>query len=162
MTSPSLYRGFSMIEILVTIVLICIGLLGIAAMQVRTITYTQDLVQRNNAVMLADELLEILRADSANLADYYKAAGDDFPSAPANCTPLPKTATQRLGCWAAHAQATLPDAKSLVTSNFHIIKQGSATEVKLAWRVKAGECLDDSGYAGADNTICHYTIKTEI
>ena len=56
-------RGFSMIEVLVTILLICIGVLGLVALQGRTITYTQDSALRNAAAMLADDLQEMMRAD---------------------------------------------------------------------------------------------------
>ncbi|MCR3769086.1 type IV pilus modification protein PilV, partial [Pseudomonas aeruginosa] len=45
--------GFSMIEVLVALVLISIGVLGMVAMQGRTIQYTQESVQRNAAAMLA-------------------------------------------------------------------------------------------------------------
>ena len=49
---PSAEAGFSMIEVLVTILLICIGVLGLVALQGRTITYTQDSALRNAAAML--------------------------------------------------------------------------------------------------------------
>ncbi|KUJ92033.1 MAG: type 4 fimbrial biogenesis protein PilV, partial [Pseudomonas sp. 63_8] len=42
-------RGFSMIEVLVTVLLICIGVLGLVALQGRTIAYTQDSAYRNAA-----------------------------------------------------------------------------------------------------------------
>lgn len=75
-------RGFSMIEVLVTLVLISIGVLGMVAMQAKGITYTQDSVVRNQAALLADELMEILRSDRQTIldvkgvptstSDYYK------------------------------------------------------------------------------------------
>lgn len=161
-----------MIEVLVTIVLISIGVLGMVAMQARTIAYTQDSVQRNTAAVLADDLLEMLRADTAKVlnangiprttSDYYKADGSSFPAKPNSCSPLPSAASQRLGCWAARVQDTLPDAANLMASNFHVAKAGSAIEIKLAWRVKKGECLDVSANAGNDDTICHYIIRAEI
>lgn len=83
--------GFSMIEVLVALVLISIGVLGMVAMQGRTIQYTQESVQRNAAAMLASDLMEIMRADPdavlnlrAQLREdsvYYKAKGSDFPAA---------------------------------------------------------------------------------
>lgn len=75
--------GFSMIEVLVTLVLISIGVLGMVALQARTIQYTQDAVQRNTAAMLANDLVELMRAMPEGLADFYNAAGTTFPDLPA-------------------------------------------------------------------------------
>lgn len=169
-----------MIEVLVTIMLICIGVLGMVAMQGRTIAYTQDSVQRNMAAMLADDLMEMMRADSsmvsttglpASSSGYYKADGASFPSAPSTCTPLPDSAVKRLGCWAERAKAALPDATSLLSSDFHVCRSatpgacantGSAVEIQLAWRVKDGECMDANAGTNDDKTICHYRLRAEL
>jgi type IV pilus assembly protein PilV len=171
--------GFSMIEVLVTVVLICIGVLGMVAMQGRTIAYTQDSVQRNTAAMLADDLMEMMRADSsvvsttglpASSSGYYKAAGATFPSAATTCAPLPSSAAQRLGCWAERAKAALPDATNLLSSDFHVCRSatpgvcasGSTIEIQLAWRVRDGECMDANAGANDDKTICHYRLRAEL
>ena len=168
-------RGFSMIEVLVTIVLICIGVLGLVALQGRTIAYTQDSVLRNAAAMLADDLQEILRADLDKVianglplssSDYYKAPDDDFPDPADDCSSLGNaTPKQRLGCWAEKVKANLPGAEALMDSAFHICRSqdggcaaaGSTIEIQLAWAVKSGECLDDS-----ENEYCTYTVRAEF
>lgn len=179
MTSLRRIRGFSMIEVLVTLVLISIGVLGMVAMQAKGIAYTQDSVVRNKAAMLADELMEILRSDRQVLldvkgvpsssSDYYKAAGTDFPDAPAVCNPLPVTAKDRLGCWAAKISEALPDSATLLKSDFYVCRtdgstacaaKGSAIEIQVAWRVKDGECLEAT--PGPDPTICHYHLRAEL
>lgn len=174
-------RGFSMIEVLVTMVLICIGVLGMVALQGRTISYTQDSVQRNTAAMLADDVVELMRADLGKVltdglpngdSDYLKAAGSDFPDAPDDCSSLATlSASQRLGCWADSAKA-LPGAAALMNEEFHICRaasssgpddssgcssSGSTIEVRVAWSVKSGECLDGQG-----NDFCTYTIRVEL
>jgi len=169
-------RGFSMIEVLVTIVLICIGVLGMVALQGRTIAYTQDSVQRNTAAMLADDLLELMRADLDKVlsdglpkssSDYYKAKNAAFPDAPSDCGSLASlSASQRLGCWAEKVKASLPGAESLMDDEFHVCRTltsgscsgtGSTIEIQLAWAVKGGECLD-----GNDNEMCHYRVRVEL
>ncbi|OEO27169.1 type IV pilus modification protein PilV [Pseudomonas sp. J237] len=174
-------RGFSMIEVLVTLVLISIGVLGMVAMQAKGITYTQDSVVRNQAALLADELMEILRSDRQTIldvkgvpssaSDYYKKKGTAFPDAPASCNPLPASAEDRLGCWAAKAAQTLPDASALLTSDFYVCRtdgsavcpdKGAAIEIQLAWRVKENECMDANAKAGDDLTICHYHLRAEL
>jgi type IV pilus assembly protein PilV len=163
-------QGFSMVEVLVTLVLVCIGVLGMVAMQSRTIAYTQDAVQRNIAAMLADDLMELLRADLGNVlgsdgqpvssSNYYKATGADFPDAADDCSSLSGTnAAQRLGCWAERAKAALPGAESLMNDEFYISKTGSAIEIQLAWAVKSGECLDPDS---DDNEVCRYRLRAEL
>lgn len=172
-------RGFSLIEVLVALVVTCIGVLGMFSMQARTISYASDTTTRSTAAELADELLETMRADLYSTQDssatqllppatwgYYKADGASFPAAPSSCVSLASlTAAQRLGCWAKRVQQALPDASSLA-SEFHVCRtngsstcsgSGSAIEIQLAWRVKAGECLNPS--ATGDTTICRYVLR---
>lgn len=171
-------RGFSMIEVLVTIVLICIGVLGMVAMQGRTIAYTQDAVQRNTAAHLADDLLEMMRADlnevlevsggPSSTSSYFKAKSDDFPDAPDDCSSLAElNASQRLGCWASRVEASLPGADTLM-DEVHICRTlttgscsgtGSTIEIQLAWSVKGSECLDPSS---ENSDVCHYRVRVEL
>ena len=48
-------QGFSLIEVLVTIVLTTVGILGMVALQSKSIQYTQDAVNRNTAIALTNE-----------------------------------------------------------------------------------------------------------
>lgn len=171
--------GFSLIEVLVALLVTCVGVLGMLAMQTRTIGYAQDTLLRSNAAELADELMEMMRADIYSTQDgsaaqvvppaswgYYKAAGASFPAAPGSCASLSTlTASQRLACWAQRVNQALPGAADLA-SEFHVCRtngsstcsgSGSAIEIQLAWRVKAGECLDAS--ATGDDTICRYVLR---
>lgn len=173
--------GFSLVEVLVALLITCIGVLGMLAMQGRTISYAQDTVLRSHAAELADELMELMRTDLYSTQDgsaaqvlpppgwgYYKAANASFPSAPASCASLAAlTASQRLACWAQRVNQALPGASDLA-SEFYVCRtngntkcsnSGSAIEIQLAWRVKAGECLDAN--ASGDDTICRYVLREE-
>src|SRR5262245_36320021 len=98
--SASLRRnsGFSMIEVLISLLLICVGVLGMVALQGRAIPYTQDSQQRNNAAMLASDLMELIRSDAGHINSYVKNSGSDFPDAPDACVPIPDSPDGRLGC----------------------------------------------------------------
>jgi type IV pilus assembly protein PilV len=173
--------GFSLVEVLVALVITCIGALGMLSMQTRSIGYVQDTLQRSNAAELADELMEMMRTDLYSGQDssasqlvppsswgYYKADGSQFPAAPSSCQSLATlTQAQQLGCWAQRVQQALPDSTSLA-AQFHVCRTngssacsgtGSAIEIQLAWRVRAGECLDAN--ATGDNTICRYVLREE-
>jgi len=179
MNDISRQSGFSMIEVLVTFLLMTIGILGMVALQGKTIAYTNDSSQRNIAAMLADDLFELIRANpsavlsadgslKASSGNYYKAAGSDFPSAPSSCDTTPSTASQQLACWGQEAAELLPGASELLNSDFYVCRSaspgncgssGSAIEIQLAWKVKSGECLEET--PSEDTTICYYRLRSE-
>lgn len=170
--------GFSMIEVLVTLVLISIGVLGMVALQARTIQYTQDAVQRNTAAMLANDLVELMRAMPDGLDSFYKTASATFPDLPAaGCTPLPADAAGQLSCWAERAKSALPGASDLLNSEFYICRtttantcsgSGDAIEIQLAWQVRSGDCMapqvveDEENEDSDSQVVCHYRLRTQI
>lgn len=119
-------QGFSLIEVLVTIVLTTVGILGMVALQSRSIQYTQDSVNRNTAIALTNEFIEIMRANRdelfvnkppvepmysqlGNTSAFYKADGS-FDFLVADCATPAQTAKQQAGCWLQKARAQLPAA----------------------------------------------------
>ncbi|MGV8863799.1 MAG: type IV pilus modification protein PilV [Pseudomonas sp.] len=164
--------GFSMIEVLVSLLIIVIGVLGMVGLQSKAIPYTQDSVQRNTAIMLADDLLELIRSspDCSTSGSCQKLPGATFPSAPSSCSPTPASFNDRLGCWAAQAASALPGASNLLDSTFYICwsstpgdttttscGSGKELEIQLAWTVKtASDCMDPSN----SSTTCTYKIRT--
>ncbi|UVE18497.1 type IV pilus modification protein PilV [Pseudomonas sp. LS44] len=170
-------QGFSMVEVLITLLLVSIGVLGMVAMQSRTIQYTQDSIQRNAAAALANDLLELIRAQPAGLpasSGFYKAAAVAFPAVPtAGCGGTPQSPQEQLACWAQKAGKLLPGVTtSLLTSDFYVCRTtspgtcsanaGSAVEIQLAWKVKAGDCMDSSNSNDSTSTTCHYRLRSDI
>lgn len=81
--SGSAYRqgGFSMIEVLVTLLVFTIGLLGLAALQLNALQGTSDSAQRSQATAVLQDLAERMRANpQASAANY---------TANVNCNALP-------------------------------------------------------------------------
>lgn len=164
-------NGFSMIEVLITLLLISIGVLGMVALQGRTIGYTQDSIQRNAAANLANDLMEMIRiANPAGLpttSGFYKSAAAAFPSLPADgCGTTTTTASEQLACWSDRASRLLPGATDLLSSKFYVCISGtpgsctaggSAVEIQLAWTAKAGECLD-----GTQGSTCTYRLRADL
>lgn len=80
--------GFSMIEVLVTIVILVFGLLGLAGMQARMVTLEMESYQRSQALLLLNDMAARIEARvAANGANYVTATplgtGDVQPS---SCT----------------------------------------------------------------------------
>jgi type IV pilus assembly protein PilV len=68
MRSPRKYlQGATLVEILVAVIILSFGLLGIAAMQTRALQGNQSSLQRSQAIMLNNSLLDAMRIDKANM-----------------------------------------------------------------------------------------------
>jgi type IV pilus assembly protein PilV len=63
--SPDGQRGLSLVEVLVTLVLVSVGLLGIAGLQIASVQNTSSAAQRFEATLLAEDILERMRANRA-------------------------------------------------------------------------------------------------
>ncbi len=80
-------RGFSMIEVLVTLFILAFGLLGLAGLQARTATMEMESYQRSHALVLLNDMVARLEASAGtNAASYVTDAplGTD-DSQPSSC-----------------------------------------------------------------------------
>lgn len=170
--SLSKSRGFSLLEVLITILLITVGVLGMVAMQGRSIQYTNDSLHRTQAAILANEMIEIVRASPTFATDgdaFYFSA--ELPASDGDCREINGTSLMddQIACWGDKVRRLLPDANSdAVSSQFHLCRtevegglcgNGAAIEVQVAWRAAGGQCLMDS----EDNPdICTYRVRTQI
>lgn len=78
-THPSLAsaRGFTLVEVLVALVILSIGLLGIASLQLSSLRWNQGAAARSQATLLAYDIVDRMRANqkSATLGEYDQAWG---------------------------------------------------------------------------------------
>jgi len=81
--------GFTMLEVLIAILVIAIGTLGMAGLQVVTLKNTQSSHYRSIAVQLANDIAERMRGNmNGVLANSYNrtSVSVDYSTAVANCT----------------------------------------------------------------------------
>jgi type IV pilus assembly protein PilV len=183
-------KGFSLIEVLVALLLTTVGVLGMVALQGRGVQYTQDSLQRNVAVDLTNELIEIIRASPEEMFEktvpkeamnsdireasiFFKSAGADF-SDPASCVATasrtPQTAKEQRDCWASRTKSLLPGGSSVFVNESYICQssamgtcdsKGSIIEIRLAWQVRENSCPDTSESAPEDKSVCTYTVRVQ-
>lgn len=72
-------QGFSLLEVLIAVLILSFGLLGVAAMQVRTLQGTQSSNFRSNAAMLTQEIIDAMRANRVRATEYQIGMGSDIP-----------------------------------------------------------------------------------
>lgn len=80
----SCQRGVTMIEVLITVVILAIGLLGIAALQLTSKKSNFESVQRTTASMLAQGILEKMRANAGKVGEEAEAVAIYNPGQPLN------------------------------------------------------------------------------
>lgn len=68
--------GMTLIEVLVTLLMVSIGLLGLASLQATSIKENMDTSKRSQGLWMVDELASRMRANPAGLATGYTTAGD--------------------------------------------------------------------------------------
>lgn len=80
-------RGFSMLEVLITAIVVSIGILGVAGLQLYGIKNTHSANERVQAALLAYSIVDNMRANAvATRAGLYDIAASATPPAPLpNC-----------------------------------------------------------------------------
>jgi type IV pilus assembly protein PilV len=68
--------GFSLVEVLVALVVLSVGMLGIAALYVESLRFGSTAQLRTQAVALASDMADRIRANRQGLANYTKGVGD--------------------------------------------------------------------------------------
>ena len=103
--------GFSLVEVLVALLVLAIGLLGLAALQAQGLRFNHDAYVRTQATNLAYDIVDRMRVNNTNLAAYTAA---DTGLA---CDPLVAGAAMDLNCWYRGLQNTIPGGTGLITAN---------------------------------------------
>lgn len=95
-------QGFSLIEALVTVVLLAISLLGLASLQGQALSLNTDAYARSQASILAADIIERIRSNPAALPDY-----DDGSDTASSCDQLAASAANDRACWQASITTAL-------------------------------------------------------
>jgi type IV pilus assembly protein PilV len=131
-TRPS--RGFTLLEILVAMLVLAIGLLGVAAMQLRGLQYSHDAYLRSQISVLAYDIADRMRLNEANATDYVTGLFMVPAVAPAGCAPTATGVVNDLACWRVQLFGALPPGSSADIT----LAAGEYT-VSLAWDNREGE-----------------------
>ena len=112
--SPS-QRGFSLVEVLVALIIMSVGMLGIASLYVQSMQAGRTSLFRHNAVTLAGDVADRIRANRTAGATYATAVGVDGGciAGGTNCSAL-QMALQDILVWQTQAANTLPNGAVVV------------------------------------------------
>lgn len=129
-------HGFTLVEVLVALLVLAIGLLGLAALQTMGVKFNQESYLRSQATMIAYDIVDRIRANpTGKTAGYYDTVSATATyTAPnclgaVNCTPA-NIATYDLANWKARIAASLPDGTGAIATN------GTRRTITITWREK--------------------------
>ncbi len=133
--------GFTMMEILVTLLILAIGLLGIAALQFKAMRYSNDAFRRSQVTFLAYEIADRMRINKKNADDYISFRNFKLSNTLPPCREDVRTdAATDLDCWWNKAANALPPTAlpPTIPSTTSIGKSGELYNVVMQWQDREG------------------------
>jgi type IV pilus assembly protein PilV len=123
--------GFSLVEVLIALIIMSVGMLGIAGLYVHSMQAGRTSVLRHHAVLLAGDIADRIRANPRAGAEYTLAGSDeDCVDGDVNCTPEEMAAHDIL-LWNEQAADTLPEGD--VAVEFDDSVAPPTYEITVSW-----------------------------
>ena len=134
-------RGFTLIEVLIALIIMSVGMLGIAGLYVHSMQAVRTSVLRHNAVILAGDIADRIRANpTAGPAYALAGANNNCVDGGVNCT-IPQMAANDIFLWDLQAQTTLPNGQVNIVFNGGV--NPPTYQITITW-TEPGELLNYS------------------
>ena len=142
-------KGFTLIETLVALVILCIGLLGVAALQLMSLRSNHGSAMRTQATFLAYDIVDRMRANRASaLTGAYNVALGSTP-------PGGTLAGDDLVAWKQNIAQTLPAIDTTETADGSVVQNGDIFTVTIRWND-----VDDTG--GNTRAPVQFQMQTQL
>ena len=130
--NPRRQFGFSLVEVLIALVIMSVGMLGIAGLYVQSMQAGRTSMFRHHAVTLAGDVADRIRANPTAGGAYTAANGADNSCVAGNvvCTPAQMAANDIL-IWKAEAASILPSGD--VTIAFNNVATPPVYTITVSW-----------------------------
>jgi type IV pilus assembly protein PilV len=136
-------RGVALLEVLIAFFVLSIGLLGLAALQIRTVQFNQGSYQRSQATILAYDMLDRMRLNKT------AASGNEYNLAWTNASQGTGTIAKKdLTAWLASISVLLPDGQGQIDCDSYRI-----CDVSVRWTDR---------FAATAGTMEEITITSQI
>ncbi len=121
--------GFTLIEVLVAMLVIAIGVLGVAGLQYQALKYNHDAYLRSQINVLANDIIDRIRLNSANANAYISnyEIGSNDPSGDCDESIAANTVND-LACWRTALNNALPPGGDAI-----VAADGDIYEVSISW-----------------------------
>lgn len=157
MMNKSKQNGFTMIEVLITMVIMAVGLLGLAGLQATSLRNNESAYQRSQAAQMAYDMLDRMRVNAAGVAaNGYDAIDTTPPVSYTSCKPADTTTactTTEMtafddGDWHAQLSSLLPLGTGSVAGG----GTGSVFTITVTW--------DDNRDGSLTGTDASFTVSS--
>jgi type IV pilus assembly protein PilV len=155
--TPNRQSGMTLIEVLVTLVLTSVGLLGVAALQLTTLRNNQDSYIRSQASVLAADILDRMRADPpAVRAGAYTADFNETGVAATN-------AARDLTAWQAAIDELLPGGDANAAGRVELDIATNVVTITVQWSERPTAAFDNAEpEEPLEATLSTFQIRSEI
>ena len=147
-------RGFSLVEVLIALIIMSVGMLGIAGLYVQSMQAGRTSMLRHHAVTLAGDIADRIRANPTAGAAYAAAAGaDNNCVAQNNDCDVAEMAAHDIFLWQAQARDFLPpmgDGSQQVIVAFNA-GNPSSYQITIRWDEPT-----------PDNSVPQYSINVPV
>jgi type IV pilus assembly protein PilV len=110
-------QGFTLVEVLIAMIILSVGMLGIAGLYVHSMQAGRTSLFRHHAVTLAGDIADRIRANPRAAAAYAAAgANSNCVDGGVDCTPA-EMAANDIFLWALQAADTLPTGNVVIVFN---------------------------------------------
>ncbi|HET8801858.1 MAG TPA: type IV pilus modification protein PilV [Marinobacter sp.] len=130
--------GFGMIEVLVSLLVLAIGLLGLASLQATGLAQTSEVRNRSQAILLTEDMFERIRSNRENIASYVVAEGNASACNPSFAIANTDVAVNDLSEWKNSLACLLPGGNGSVQVNNQVVT------VQIVWDGNTGGANDES------------------
>ena len=130
-------RGFSLVEVLVALVIMSVGMLGIAGLYVQSMQAGRTSLFRHHAVTLAGDIADRIRANPSAAGAYTSAAGDEgvnhgCVAGGIDCTPA-QMAQNDIDIWHDEAAELLPEGEVDVLFTAAALGTPPTYRIRIEW-----------------------------
>lgn len=130
--------GFTLLEILIAMMVLAIGLLGIAAMQLRGLQFSHDAYPRSQISVLAYDMADRMRLNRANAAAYVSTYTVPI-TAPPSCTPTAIGLPNDVNCWQLQVYDAMPPGSTAdIIAGATILGVVTQYTIALGWTDREG------------------------
>lgn len=147
-------RGFSLIEVLIAVLILGVGLLGLALLQSISLRNGTSAAHRTQATNLAYEMIDMIRANRPEAGNYNLIRFNDFTAIDPDACPAPAGARwqQDRAIWRCSVVRALPGGEGSVEITPPTATVAGRVRVRVRWLDNRNEATTAAQFT-ADNAF---------
>jgi type IV pilus assembly protein PilV len=150
-------RGFTLIEVLVSLIILSVGLLGLGLLQSQSLKASYSANHRTIATNLAYEILDEMRTNRRLSYRFSYISPSDFTSLNVHtCDPMPNTGdivADDISGWECQVGKALPNGSSTITFGNVNVNPGDV-QININWQ--------DQRFSAASDQANSFTLQSEL